>query len=86
MSLTTTSEWIGSCGVALLLLAFGLNLFGWFSHASRYYQGLNLLGASLAGYASWRIDFLPFVVLEGTWALVALTALLRPSQAATNQS
>ena len=75
----TTSEWVGSCGVALLLLAFGLNLFGWFSNTSRYYQTLNLLGASLAGYASWQIDFLPFVLLEGTWALVALTALVRPA-------
>jgi len=42
-----------------------------------------LLGAGLACYASWRIDFLPFVVLEGTWALVALAALLRPRQPAT---
>ena len=78
----TTSEWIGSVGVALLLLAFGLNPFGWLSHASRRYQALNFLGAGMACYASWRIDFMPFVVLEGTWALVALTALLRPSQPA----
>jgi hypothetical protein len=77
----TTSEWVGALGVALLLLAFGLNLFGWLSRASRHYQGLNVLGAGLACYASWRIDFFPFVVLEGTWALVALAALLRPSQA-----
>ena len=70
----TTSEWLGSLGAALLLLAFGLNLFGWLSRASRRYQGLNVLGAALAGYASWRIDFMPFVVLEATWAAVALTA------------
>ena len=78
----TTSEWVGASGVALLLLAFGLNLFGWLSRESRCYQRLNVLGAGLACYASWRIDFFPFVVLEGTWALVALTALLRPSPAA----
>ncbi len=76
----TLSDWIGSLGVALLLLAFGMNLFGWLSRASRGYQGLNVLGASLACYASWRIDFMPFVVLEGTWAVVALAALLRPRQ------
>ena len=74
----TTAEWVGSWGVALLLLAFGLNLFGGLSRASGRYQGLNVLGAGLACYASWRIGFLPFVVLEGTWALVALAALLRP--------
>ena len=47
----TTAEWLGSLGVALLLLAFGLNLFGWLSRASRRYQGLNALGAGLACYA-----------------------------------
>ena len=78
----TTSEWVGSLGATLLLLAFGLNLFGWLSRASRPYKGLNVLGAGLACYASWRIGFLPFVVLEGTWALVALSSLLRPSQPA----
>ena len=80
MSNVTTSEWIGSVGVALLLFAFGLNLFGWLTSTSRCYQGLNLLGAGLACYASWQIDFFPFVVLEGIWSLVALTAFLRPNQ------
>ena len=79
----TTAEWVGSWGVVLLLLAFGLNLFGWLSRASVRYQGLNVLGAGLACYASWRIGFLPFVVLEGIWALVALTALLRPSRSSS---
>jgi hypothetical protein len=78
----TNSEWVGSLGAALLLLAFGLNLFGWLARASRRYQGLNVLGAGLACYASWRIGFLPFVVLEGIWALVAFTALVRPSRPA----
>ena len=79
----TTAEWLGSLGVVLLLLAFGLNLSGCLSRTSRRYQGLNVLGAGLACYASWRIDFLPFVVLEGTWALIALAALLRLRQSAT---
>ena len=78
----TTAEWVGSLGVALLLLAFGLNLVGRLSRASGRYQWLNVLGAGLACYASWIIGFLPFVVLEGIWSLVALAALLRPSQPA----
>tara|TARA_B100000949_G_scaffold232075_1_gene245496 strand:- start:284 stop:532 length:249 start_codon:yes stop_codon:yes gene_type:complete len=78
----TTSEWVGSLGVALLLLAFSLNLFGWLPRASRLYHGLNVLGAGLACYASLIIEFLPFVVLEGTWALVAFTALIYPRQPA----
>jgi hypothetical protein len=73
----TSSDAIGSLGVAILLLAFGLNAFGRLSHEARSYQALNAVGAALACWASWRIGFLPFVVLEGTWTAVALAALLR---------
>ena len=32
------------------------------------YLALNLIGAVLACASSWMIDFMPFVILEGTWA------------------
>jgi hypothetical protein len=41
------------------------------------YIGLNFLGAGLACYSSWLIGFMPFVLLEGCWAVVAAVALLR---------
>ena len=68
---------IGSAGVALLLLAFFLNLVRVLSTQSYPYTALNFAGASLAGYASYLIGFVPFVVLEGTWAVVAAVALMR---------
>jgi hypothetical protein len=68
---------IGSLGVALLLLAFLLNLVRVLSTESYPYTALNLAGASLAGYASYLIGFVPFVILEGTWAVVAAVALTR---------
>lgn len=74
----SSSEWIGSLGVALLLAAFFLNLFGFLQRTSRTYQGMNAVGAGLSCYASVLIGFLPFVVLEGTWSLVAMVALLAP--------
>jgi hypothetical protein len=70
-------EAIGAVGVALLLLAFALNALGVLGSTSRPYAALNAAGAAIAGYASWRIDFLPFVVLEGTWAVVAIATLFR---------
>ena len=63
-------------GVSLLLIAFALNLLGRLDQRSRIYQGLNLLGAGVLTVVSIRLAFLPFVVLEGIWALVALLALL----------
>ncbi|OQA42135.1 MAG: hypothetical protein BWY52_02325 [Chloroflexi bacterium ADurb.Bin325] len=68
---------IGSVGVALLLLAFLLNLIKRLAQDSVAYTTLNLVGATLSGYASWLIGFIPFVVLEGTWAAVAAIALVR---------
>jgi hypothetical protein len=68
---------IGSLGVALLLLAFLLNLVRVLSTESYPYTALNFAGASLAGYASYLIGFVPFVILEGTWAVVAAVALVR---------
>jgi hypothetical protein len=67
------AEWIGSLGVALLLVAFALQLAGVLGRASGLYSALNALGAGLACWASWQIGFL----LEGLWCLVALAALLR---------
>jgi hypothetical protein len=68
---------IGSAGVTLLLVAFLLNLTGRLDRDARAYQGLNLVGAGCACWASWMIGFIPFVVLEGVWAVVAAVALAR---------
>lgn len=76
----TTAEAVGTAGVTLLLCAFALNLAGRLSPRGRAYQGLNLAGAGLACASAWMIGFLPFVVLEGTWAAVAAVALLRPGR------
>ena len=75
------ADWLGTIGVALLLVAFFLNLAGRLSRASRLYAAMNAVGGGLACWASWLIGFLPFVLLEGTWALFALVALLRPRPA-----
>lgn len=68
---------VGSVGVGLLLLAFVLNIAGALKAQSIPYLGLNLLGAGLACLSSWMIDFMPFVVLEGTWAAATLIALIK---------
>ena len=70
------SNLTGLIGVALLLIAFFLNLFGFLGHDSRRYQLLNAAGAVLSCWASYTIGFLPFVVLEATWCAVAVAALL----------
>lgn len=68
---------VGFVGVALLLAAFLLNVLRLMSADGYPYAGLNFVGAALACYSSWLIAFIPFVVLEGVWALVAAFALVR---------
>lgn len=72
------ADWIGSVGVGMLLLAFVLNLSRRLRADSLGYRLLNLAGAGLACWASALIEYPPFVVLEGVWALAALVALIRP--------
>ena len=74
---------INSAGVLFILLAFFLSTFGWLDTKSRWYYLLNLLGAALAFYGSLLIPSVPFAVLEGTWAVVALVGLLRTYKSST---
>ncbi|VVC03043.1 Uncharacterised protein [Candidatus Burarchaeum australiense] len=68
---------IGSVGVALLLLAFFLTLFKFMRQDSKAYALMNVLGGGLSAYASFLISFMPFVILEATWMLVALAGLVK---------
>ena len=63
---------IGSFGVALLLIAFFLNLKGILKSNSLIYLWMNAIGAGISCYASFLIDYLPFVILEATWTGVAV--------------
>jgi hypothetical protein len=68
---------IGSVGVAILLIAFLLNLARLLPQDGWVYLGLNVVGAALAAYSSYLISFIPFVILEGTWTLVTAIAIMR---------
>jgi len=72
-----TADLIATLGVSLLLLAFLLQAAKIIKSESLTYGLLNLFGAGISGYASWLIGFVPFVVLESAWALVALFSLFK---------
>jgi hypothetical protein len=73
----TLTDWIGSAGVAMLLVAFFLNLYNSIPKESYPYLLLNVFGAALACAASLMLNYLPFVILEGCWTLVSLVSLVR---------
>ena len=73
----SSGELIGTLGVSLLLIAFGLNLAKKLGPQSPAYLWLNILGAALAGLSSYLINFWPFVVLEGVWTISSIVVLIR---------
>ena len=73
----TVTDIIGFSGVFLLLLAFFLNITLMLRLNSRWYLLLNLVGSGLACLASVFLHYLPFIILEGIWALVSLVALVK---------
>lgn len=69
------AEILGTAGVSMILVGFTLNLFGIMQRRSYKYVLLNLVGGALACTASILIEFFPFVILEGTWTVVAVVGL-----------
>ena len=73
----TTEDVIATIGVCILLMAFFLQIIKVIKSDGLTYSLLNLIGASISGYASYLIPFYPFVVLEAVWALVALYSTVK---------
>ncbi|MFT4749913.1 MAG: hypothetical protein ACJATN_000608 [Neolewinella sp.] len=73
----TTTDYIGAIGVSLILLAFFLNLRKVVDTQNLLYLALNFVGAGLACSASLMMQYVPFIVLEGTWMLMTGFALFK---------
>ncbi len=71
-----TSDIIATIGVSILLAAFLLQSIKAIKAESNIYCFLNLIGAAVAGYASYMISFYPFGVLESVWCFVAVYSLI----------
>ena len=71
-----TPDIIGFIGVFLILIAFFLNLSNKISHKSLAYILMNFCGAGIACYASYLVEYMPFIILEGIWTLVSFGGLV----------
>jgi len=71
---------IGATGVGLILIAYFASTFNLLKNNSLLFFTLNIIGAGLACYASFLINYWPFVILEGTWLLVSLIGLIKALQ------
>ena len=72
----TKTDWIGFIGVTILLIAYFLNLTDKIKKDSFIYLILNFIGAGVACFASFLLNYLPFIILEGTWTIVSAFGLV----------
>jgi hypothetical protein len=70
-------DWVGTLGVSMILTDFFCSTFKIISGQGKLFFILNMVGAALACYASYLINYWPFVILEGIWTIVSLVALLK---------
>jgi hypothetical protein len=73
----TSNDCIGIIGVGLILFAYFLNIFSLIKKDGVLFYLMNIIGASIACFTSYLINYFPFVILEGTWVLVSLIGLLK---------
>lgn len=72
-----TIDWIGFIGVFQILLAYILNVIGKIKSNDLTFILLNFIGASMACVASILMEYIPFIILEGVWAIVSLISLIK---------
>ena len=68
--------WIGTGGMCILLMAYLLNQWGKMFAGLRSYNALNAVGAAMLTFYAVRLGSIPFVALEGVWAVSAAWKLL----------
>jgi CHASE2 domain-containing sensor protein len=68
---------VGSIGVAIILMAYFLNTEKLIKNNGKLYYVLNIIGAGLACYASFLLNYWPFVILEGAWTLVSIYGMMK---------
>ncbi len=73
----TLTDWIGFIGVTILLIAYFLNLTNRLSKESLGYLSLNFIGAGIACFASILLDYMPFIILEGSWTIVSAYGIIQ---------
>jgi hypothetical protein len=78
-----SNDLTGTIGVGIILIAYFLNMFSYIPNNGKLFYLLNIIGASIACFASYLINYIPFVILEGTWALVSVVGLVKSCKSNT---
>ncbi|BAX81687.1 CBU_0592 family membrane protein [Labilibaculum antarcticum] len=67
---------VGFIGAFQILVAHILNVVGKIKSNDLTFILLNLIGVSMACFASILREVIPFIILEGVWTIVSLISLI----------
>lgn len=65
-------------GAMLILIAYAGHQMGWMNPRRAAYNILNAVGSAILGYIAFHPFQVGFVVLEVTWTVISIYALLWP--------
>ncbi len=71
------AEWMGWCGVILILCAYGLIALNLIDARGSFYHSLNFIGGILIVVNAMDKKDRPVVLLNVVWSLFALVAIVR---------
>ncbi len=71
----TKTDLTGFIGVAILLIAYFLDLINKVKNSDFTYLIMNFIGAGASCLASILLHYLPFIIVEASWTLVSAIGL-----------
>lgn len=81
MSIDLGRQLVSFAGAMLILAAYVGHQLGWMNSRRMAYNVLNAVGSAIPAWIAFHPFQLGFVVLEATWAVISIWALVRPRQA-----
>ena len=82
MQISLLRQSISFLGAMLILVGYAGQQFGWMNPRKATYNILNGVGSAILAYIAFRPFQIGFVLLEVTWTLISMYALIRGSKAA----
>lgn len=78
MAISTVRQIASFVGALLILVAYAGHQMRWMQSGKAAYNILNAVGSTILAYIAFHPFQIGFVVLEVTWTLISIYALLRP--------
>ncbi|HTZ98349.1 MAG TPA: hypothetical protein VMB18_18230 [Terriglobales bacterium] len=79
MNISLARQAFSFVGALLILIGYAGHQLNWMDSRKPAYNVLNALGSAILAYIAFRPFQLGFVVMEVSWVLISLRALMRPS-------